>query len=225
MFQDFGILSWFALSVLVLALGAQVIHRRSFCRFRVFQKICSQEGLFEFIKWLWRISLAVVFAGAVYFSWLQYQVWTVSPVMRFVLPPHSGIGYFLTYVASRFFYPWILSGLAAFLTAKLAERFNKKFGDRFFEKEEIKLISLGVFLSGWPGFLFYLGVILVLGALISVFYQIFARGRLPLYYFWMTVAIFVMIIWNWIWKTLGLEIFIGQFILGDFWNLIFGVGV
>ncbi len=103
----------------------------------------------------------------------------------------------------------------------VARFLNKKFEERFFEKEEIALIGLGVFLSGYPGFFFYLGIIMIFGVLVSLIYTILKKGRLPLYHFWLPASAFAMIIKVWLIPVLGLQALLGQFSLGDFTKLFF----
>jgi hypothetical protein len=55
-----------------------------------------------------------------------------------------------------------------------------------------------MFLSGWPGFLFYIVVILFLGVCLSIIYTIKNKGRAPLYYFWLPGVLIVILLENFI---------------------------
>lgn len=173
----------------------------------------------KMLRWFWIVSVLAILNIQTYWSVIQYRTWESNPLSQYFLPPHQDISYFLGYVGARFFGPWILAFVASLFFSWVARFFNKKFNERFFEKEEIELIALGTFLTGWPGFLFYLGVILIFGTLISIFYQILAKGRLPLYYFWMPFAISAIIIKIKFLYVFGIAGFWGQFSLGDFYKL------
>ncbi|MEK7181270.1 MAG: hypothetical protein AAB738_02995 [Patescibacteria group bacterium] len=183
-------------------------------------------GRFKFkilLRWVWILSVAVIFGTFLYWSNLQYDLWkNGGGFLKFMLPPYQSISYFLSYVGVRFFGPWILAFLMSLLVSRAAKYLNRCFGERFFENEEIELIALGVFLTGYPGFFIYLGLILVLGVLFSLVYQILAKGRLPLYYFWMSMAVFAIIIKDWLIPALGWQMLLAGFSLGDFYKLFFG---
>lgn len=215
-------ISGFNVFVLFLAFGAQVLYRRSFrfSRFLFWQKF--GEVIFKkSLKLLWILAGAFILIIFLRDSFLQYQAWLEGP-MRFALPPYRSLAYFFSYIGTRFLSPWLLSFVVSFIISRLAKWLNRRFEGRFFEEEEIDLIALGVFLSGYPGFLVYLVAILVLGVLIALIYTLFSLGKLPLYFFWLPLAIFVIILMDWIIPKIGFESFFGQFILGDFAGLIFG---
>lgn len=205
--------------ILFLVLVWQILYRRKIWFFRGSDKRVLNLRFSGMIKYVWVISILLILGVQTYWSVGQYKIWKDSPFSQFLLPPHQPINYFLGYVGIRLFAPWALAFLASLLFSWAAAYFNKKYGERFFEKEEIEFIALGTFLTGYPGFLFYLAVILVLGTLISVFYQVFSKGRLPLYYFWMPFAIFAIIIKIKFLYILGIADFWGQFSLGDFFKL------
>ena len=211
-----------AIITLGLVLIGQILYRRRVWFFQSLDDQVLNRRFVKMLKWFWLVSASVILSIQVYWSVLQYQTWKIDPFSKFFLPPYQDISYFLGYVGVRFFGPWILAFMASLLFSWIARFLNKKFDERFFEKEEIELVALGTFLVGWPGFSFYLGVILVFGALISIFYQIFTKGRLPLYYFWMPFAISAIIIKVKFLYVFGIAGFWGQFSLGDFYKLFFG---
>jgi len=172
----------FSLAILWLILGAQIISRSLLVRYQ-------------------RVIIAAAISGIFFLvaldMFLQYHLWQTSPVSRYLLPPYQGIGYYFEYVMSRFAGPWLLALGAAILFGASAHFFNHKFDEHFFEKEEPFIIGLGAFLSGYPGFLLYLGMALAAGTLLSFFYALSSRGRAPLYYIWIPSAISAILIENW----------------------------
>lgn len=183
----------FSLILLGLILGAQAC-RRSFC--------------LRYVNFAWRLSMAGIFSASLYWAWNQYQLWKASELSKFFLPPYQGIDYYIFYVGQRIFAPWIISLVVAVVISRVAEFFNRKYGERFFESEEIPLMALGIFLTGYPGFLFYLILIFIGGILLSTFYFLLSRGRAPLYYFWLPMAISAILIKNWLIPQAWLDVFI-----------------
>lgn len=169
----------FSLIVLILGLGTQLF-RRPF--------------LGKYLKIAWRFSIAGIFSIPVYWSYLQYEIWRQNELGKFFLPPYQKIGYFIYYVGSHFFAAAILALFAAIIITRIAKILNQKHNEQFFEPEELPLMSLGIFLTGYPGFLLYL-VIVFLGALLfSILYSLFSRGRAPLFCLWLPTAILAIII-------------------------------
>ena len=209
-------LNIYILGVLILVLAAQFFYRFSSGRLAVF---FGKLKFKIFLRWIWILSVAVIFGTFLYWSSLQYEMWGSGGFTKYMLPPYQSIAYFLSYVGVRFFGPWVLAFLASVIVSRAAKYLNKKFGERFFENEEIELIALGVFLTGYPGFFIYLSLILVLGVMFSAAYQVLTKGRLPLYFFWMSMAVFAIIIKDWLVPALGWEMFLAGFSLGDFYKL------
>lgn len=170
----------FGLVSLCLTWGAQVFIR---------------SFLVRYVRAVFFTSAVVVFVIALYFSYLQYFAWQENSVTKFFLPPYQGVGYFIEYVGSRIVGEWVIAFLAALLLGFTAHRLNRRFGERFLEPEEPWFLALGVFLSGYPGFLFYMILMLFFGLLFSTFYFLLSRGRrAPLYFVWLPMAVLAIIV-------------------------------
>ena len=61
------------------------------------------------------------------------------------------------------------------------------------EREEYHLLALGIFLVGYPGFIFYIPIVLISGIIASLIF-IKKTERLPLYHFWIPTALIVILI-------------------------------
>lgn len=204
---------WIGMAVLALLWGAQILLRSfefSFTRTsaqesRFFTPAPNEERLknssedatprlvrgFTVVFWM---LVALMFGSAAYAAELQYLAWAQGGVGAFLLPPHQGIGYFWFYVGERFFAPWLIALLAAILVSAAAEGINKKYHERFFGAEEYALTKIGFFLTGYPGFFFYLILVLFAELLFSSFSTLFRGERAPLYFLWLPLAILAMII-------------------------------
>lgn len=153
-------LDYVAIGILALVLVGQVLFRKRAWFLKNADDLSLSRRFSKTLNWFWVISVFLILAIQTYWSAMLYQAWEVNPLSRFFLPPYQPISYFLSYVGFRFFAPWILSAIVAFLVSRLAKFLNKKFDERFFEQEEIELIALGTFLTGYPGFFFYLSLLL-----------------------------------------------------------------
>ena len=168
--------------ILGLALGVQIFSRPFLVRRR---------------KWFWWGSAVIICAGALFLVWTQYRMWAAGEPGKFLLPPYRSIGYFFSYVGHRIFGQWLLSFLAGALGGYAAYRLNRRYGLRFFEDEEPWLFAMGILLAGYPGFLFYIPLVFLVGVLLTLAYTILRKGRAPLYWLWLPLAIFAILITNW----------------------------
>lgn len=222
-----------SLLILIFSLGAQIVSAlqifpRLFgfpsfqdCKVIRFVKkhILQERGIFHF-------SVFAVFSLLIYYSYQQYIAWQSIEPSKFLLPPYQSIDYFIKYVGARFFAPYLISLMAAILFLFAAKQLNKKYEERFFEPEELWLGALALFIIGWPGLLFYfIGLILIyliIHIFITFYYKFFFRVspresptqfcvgdevRVSLRLWWLPLAIFVIIINNWLtgmelWKLL-----------------------
>ncbi len=141
-------------------------------------------------------SAGAAFAYLMYLGFLQFKAFQ-SSFLGLTLGTRSGFSWFLGYVSLHFWNEYLFSLAAAILFALVAGYFNKKYHERFFEREELYLIALGILLTGYPGFIFYIPFVLLASIIVSAFFV--RRGeRLPLYHFWMPVAFLsVLVIHLW----------------------------
>ena len=162
------------------------------------RKTPAVRGFFGRI--LFFTAILSVFSFAFYESWLQYTNWSSNEFGKLFLPPYQDLDYFIFYVRSRFFNQYILSLLFALVFLNLTIFLNKKNENKFFEEVEPYLFATGLFLSGHPGWLFYLAIVLFL-SLLSASFHFWNYGheaRLSLYYFWLPSALFIIIISKWL---------------------------
>jgi len=174
-------MAFISLGILVIAFGAQIILR--------------PFGV-KIIKTIFISAIVAIFSLLIYYSYQQYVAWSSVELSKFLLPPYQNIDYFIKYIGARFFTPYLISLAAAFLFLFSANRLNKKYEERFFEPEELWLGALALFLIGWPGALFYFIGLIAFYFLLSAFYFLLygKDNRLSLYYWWLPLAIFVIII-------------------------------
>jgi hypothetical protein len=166
-----------------------------------------KRDVFKKFTFIWIVAVCGVFLTGIIESINLYFLWLKDPVLQFLIPPHKNLNYFLNFVGMRFFVSWVLALAAALILNRVAFWANKKYDERFFESEEISFGTLGMFLVGWPGFLFYISLILILGLILSIIYTLKNKGRAPLYYFWLSAAIFIILMQNFILPQSFLNIF------------------
>ncbi|MCX7589375.1 MAG: hypothetical protein N2Z85_00325 [Patescibacteria group bacterium] len=167
-----------------------------------------KKNIFKKIVFIWVLAVIGIFLFGIIESVNRYFLWKEDPIFKFLIPPYKNINYFIYFVFIRFFSYWILALVAALILNKTALFFNKKYNERFFEPEEIPFATLGMFLSGWPGFLFYFCFVLIFGLILSIIYTIKNKGRAPLYYIWLPAAILAILFKNFVIPFNILKIFI-----------------
>jgi len=149
------------------------------------------------VRYSFCLSILVIFILLLLFSFLQFTEWKNSEVSQYLLPPHQPISYFIFHSFNQFFLSYLLSFGFALVFLYSAKIFNRKYKERFFEIEEPYLGALGIFLSGWPGLLFYIIFLLVFYLLFHISLLFSARSssfRISLYYLWLPTALFAIII-------------------------------
>lgn len=145
-----------------------------------------------------RTFLLLAFLGlifALYQSSQQYWVWSrAGPPSVYLLPPYQPIVYFLKYALTNFFLKPAIVFAASLLFLFGAKALNRRFQQRFFEKDEPYLGAISLVLLGHPLWIFYLPLVLVSGLFLSVFLRFFTKKiqRLPLYWLWFPVAILIL---------------------------------
>jgi hypothetical protein len=142
------------------------------------------------------VSVAIIFLTGIIFSVRVYLSWLRDEIGRYLLPPHQPIFYFLFYSGFRFFIPYALSLIIALIFVLAMNLLNRRGEEKFFEKEEPWLAGLAIFLSGHPGWLIYLSILLVVYLFAHFFERIRGRKdkRISLYHLWIPVGLFVILI-------------------------------
>ncbi len=137
-------------------------------------------------------TLGIFFVYLAYVSILQYKSFSEGPLLS-VINIQSGFTWFLSYIRLHYWDEYIFSLIGALLFYLAGKYLNDAKDERFFEKEEIWLGMLGIFIVGYPAWFFYIALMLVVPALLSL---VFLKNneRLPLYYFWIPTALFVILI-------------------------------
>ena len=141
-------------------------------------------------KSFWAIC-AGYFVYAAYVSRAQFLAWHADTTLGvYLIPPYRGIGYFFRYAFVHFWLPYVISLLVALLFFIGAKWLNNRRNELLFEKEELYFLAIGIFVSGHPGWIFYLLIVFsayLLASLIStLFYG--PHTRISFYYFWLPCA-------------------------------------
>lgn len=173
------------IAILLAVLGASLTER-------------GRSLLGDHRKLIFLTVACAVFSFLLIVSILQYKSMAVDPFSKFFLPPYQSIRYFMFAVAwARVFAPYVISFLLSLIFLAVALGYNKEFDEKFFEKEEAYVGALSIFLSGHPQWIFYF-IFLVFGYVLVQLYIRFVmrklEERVPLYYLWVPVAIFVILI-------------------------------
>ena len=149
-------------------------------------------------RFFFLLGVAVVLGATFYSAFARYQDWHEGTFTQYLLPPYQSADYFLADVGKKFFAAPLIALLAALILPRIAEFLNKKYEERFFYGEEFGLMRLGIFLVGYPGFLFYLVLVLGAGLALSYLFLLLGKGRAPFLYFWMPAAVLTIVLINWV---------------------------
>lgn len=137
----------------------------------------------------WGVCVGFI-AYASYLSRAQFMAWHASGEGRYLIPPYHGIGYFMRYAFVHFWLSYALSFAVAILFFAGAEWLNARRGKIFFEPEEPYFFATGLFVSGHPGWIFYLLVVFAAYLTVSLIVTVTrgALARVSFYYFWLPCA-------------------------------------
>ncbi|MBI2025122.1 MAG: hypothetical protein HYT03_03500 [Candidatus Harrisonbacteria bacterium] len=159
------------------------------------QKFLRPPLLLRVSKIIFLISVIGIFAISAYWTYWQYQIWDDNEMTKIFLPPHRGIGYFIQYAFTNFYFKELAALGSAILALFLAKLLNKRFRERFFWPAEPWILATAILLIGHPWFLVYLPGFFVIYLLLTGIYSIFRKGeRVSPYYLWIPVALITLML-------------------------------
>lgn len=166
-------------------------------------QLWRREWLGSKIRYFLGLSVIVVVSWATLMSRAQYFIWKGSDLSKLFLPPHASITYFLQYAMWKFWAPYLISFSIGLIFFGLAKYYNYRRNDQFFEADELYIIWLSIFLVSHPLWIFYLLSLFSGILLISLVRSLVLKNnsKLPLYYFWLPIAAFVILISKWLITT------------------------
>lgn len=150
----------------------------------------------KFAKKIFFLSIAGFFLILFYLTRQLFLFWAADETAKYFLPPYTSINYFLGYVFTHLWGSYLVSLPVSILFFWLAQYFNKKRGEIFFEKEEPYFIALALFLTGHPGWVLYLVLILAITLMFAFINWLFYRKaqRIHYYNFWLPLAALAIIL-------------------------------
>jgi hypothetical protein len=147
-------------------------------------------------KALFFATALLIFARLSFLTNRQFEIWQDDPLSKYLLPPYSPLNYLLLRSGFIFFFPYLLSLATALIFIFWMRHANQKHGGKFFEDEEPYLAGLGIFLSGHPGWLVYLTILIFFYSSLHLVRRL--KGgkniRISLYHLWIPAALFVILV-------------------------------
>jgi hypothetical protein len=145
-------------------------------------------------------SIYALIIGTIFFdlllSALQYVTWSSSPFSRLFLPPYQSINYFLGYITLHFWSADILALIFSFFIF-LFLKLIKKYRTEIISREELMLVLFGGLLVGWPRFVIWLPLFLVIAVIVSIAnLLIFKKNNISLFFSIILSLIIVLIFGN-----------------------------
>ena len=203
---------WLKLGILLISFGASLyLKRRSFgypSSLQDDKAVYSVKKIFyknerRIYAYIFLIIVILFFILTFYKTRQQFLLWQNNAPAMYLIPPYQDINYFLKYSFYVFFAKPIIALLAALIFLGLTKFFNRKFQERFFEPEEPYFGALSIFLVDYPGWLFYLALLIFVYLIIHLSLVIShsssaKKNRISLYYLWFPVAICVIIMQRWL---------------------------
>ncbi len=175
------------------------------------------------LGWMIWLAAAVRLIFACTATWVQYYIWSQNAFSRNLLQAYVPTGelaalekilglfggqvsYFLVYSWGRFWLNLILVLLVATLFWALLTSL-RRYRPRFFKEGEVELGFLLVLLVGWPGFVIFLPLFLLMVVFISAL-RLLAWGERYTTLGWpMLISAGLTLIWSALWLTaLGLNV-------------------
>ena len=145
-------------------------------------------------------AVLVVFGLDFLEIWAQYNAWEQGHLTRFLLPGFQE-GYFTKYSFFRILLPDVLALVASLIILIALKWLNKIKGFLLFEPEEPGIAALSILFVGYPGWVIYIPVILV----VYLSWHLYVRlkgdkeARLPLYSLWPASGVLtILLIQAWI---------------------------
>ena len=170
----------------------------------VLKKKFPQE---KFLKLTFYIFSSVIIFQSVFFTILNWWIWSKKGITQWLLPPHTSITYILKYSWYHYWFESmviILTSIIVFFTISLL---NKKFEDNLFYDEEKYLAVLGILATGWPNCLVFLCLVFFWGVFSHLIFILFNKKdrRLILLYFWIPCALLTLFLGVIISKYMGVS--------------------
>ncbi|MDP1688796.1 MAG: hypothetical protein Q8L47_01550 [bacterium] len=103
-------------------------------------------------------KLGVKFVAA----YLDPVFYAINTSIKFIFPSYNGGTYLLFYLLTRLWGEYIISFIFALLFLWAMLYLNHRYENRFFYDEEPYFGATAIFLTGWPGWLYYLIILLTL---------------------------------------------------------------
>jgi len=164
----------------------------------------------KFLKLVVRIFSGIIVFQSVFFTILNWWLWSQQGLTQRFLPPHNPISYVLRYSWQHYWFESIVTIIAATIVFFGIYFLNKKFEKNLFYNEEKYLAALGILAVGWPDCLIFLCLVLFLGVILHLISFLFNKGRnrLSLLYFWIPCALLILLLSDIINKYIGVNQFI-----------------
>jgi len=123
----------------------------------------------NFLKLITYIFSGVIIFQSIFFTILNWWIWSQQGITQRLLPPYASISYVLKYSWQHYWFESIATIITAILVSFGIYFLNKKFENHLFYDEEKYLAALGILATGWPNCLIFLSLVLFLGIIFHLF--------------------------------------------------------
>ena len=164
-------MNWFVSFLLVIlrpALGLIIL--AGLLLYWILKKKLPKE---KFLKLVVYIFSGIIIFQSIFFTILNWWLWSQQGISQRLLPPNSPITYVLRYSWQHYWFGSVITILTAMAVFFAISFLNKKFEENLFYNEERYLAALGILAVGWPNCLIFLSLVLFLGILFHFIFLCF----------------------------------------------------
>lgn len=152
--------------------------------------IKKHPASYKITKIIFWIVLASIIFQSLYLSITHILMWSATTTGRAFLPPLAPWSYSLHYVFIQYCKRNLFTILSSLLFVFVVNYLNKRFKERFFYKEEIYLMGLGLLWNPWPGLVVLIITLLFTFLIIQVINLLFSKHkRLSMLYLWLPCSL------------------------------------
>lgn len=155
---------------------------------------------YKIVKLAYLFLILVFAAYSAYSTYFLYYFWNSHDLSKYYLPPYQSIFYFIQYAFFRFWSHFLAALLFSLIILFLTKYFNKKHGEKYFWPEEPYYIALAILAVGYPGWVIYFSLLLLVPLFFSAVCVFFLgrQERISYYYLWLPLAVFTILINKWL---------------------------
>lgn len=176
--------------------------------------VINEQSRCKIVKYIYGFYIIMLIGQSIFLSYAQFQLWRNNQLAKYFLPPYRSINYFLEYTFFRHWSHFLAALIFSLIILFLAKYFNNRRGGRYFYDEEPYFLAIAILAVGYPGWLVYFTLMLLVPTMWSAIImgwrrlkKLFELGivnkelgdvRTSYYYLWLPLAVGAILINMWL---------------------------